>query len=389
MDIIYEVLKTNGFKSLNPLQSLALNNGLLSNKNMVIAAPTASGKTLIAEIASLYEIIVNKRKVVYIVPLKALASEKYEDFVKKYKNKIKIAISTGDFDSSDEWLENYDLIIVTSEKLDSLMRHNTSWLNKIGLVIVDEVHLLNDISRGSNLEVILTRLRYEIKPRFICLSATISNYKEIADWLNAVAIQSDYRPVKLKKGVLYGNNVYWDNMEKQSIRGEMDNIALLIIETLEKGKQVLIFVNTRKATEEFAEKITNIVNRFVNKKKMSKIAAKILNALESPTSQCRKLADCVENGVAFHHAGLSPEQRKIVEDAFKNKEIKVIVATPTLAMGVNLPSFMVIIRDLRRYEAFRGMSFLSNLEIQQMLGRAGRPRYDEYGIALLLSLIHI
>ncbi len=175
------------------------------NSNLVVCSPTGSGKTWIAEVAMLNTILNRKKKVVYVVPLKALANEKYKDFKTKY-NFLKIAKSTGDLDKKDN-LSSFDLIIATSEKIDSLIRHNAEWLKDIGLVIADEIHLLNDPKRGPTLEIVLTHFKDK---QIIGLSATIGNAEEIAKWLNAKLIKSDERPVKLEYGVLYDNKLLFD-----------------------------------------------------------------------------------------------------------------------------------------------------------------------------------
>ena len=177
---IQELMKNNGIQKLNEPQEMAVKRGLLQNKNLVVASPTASGKTLIAEIAFLNNFM-KGGKSVYIVPLKALATEKYHEFKEKYeKLGMKIAIAIGDLDSNDQWLKDYDIIIVSNEKMDSLLRHNVDWAKNISLMIIDEIHLLNDASRGPTLEIVITRLRQECSAQIIALSATISNAEEIA-----------------------------------------------------------------------------------------------------------------------------------------------------------------------------------------------------------------
>lgn len=385
--IVKKVLEVSGFKQLNPPQKLALKAGVLEGKNIVLAAPTASGKTLVAEFAAL-KTIEEGKKVLYIVPLKALANEKYMEFNKKYLPLgIKTAISTGDLDSSDHWLANYDIIILTSEKLDSLMRHGISWIGSVGLVVADEIHLLNDPDRGPVLEITLTKLKQLINPHFIALSATISNYKELAEWLDAEPVWSDYRPVKLKKGIYYNKEVCFEN--KENIESdETDAIRFLVDYSLRKKKQTLVFVSTRKSAEAQAEQLGNFLKENLKpeeRKELEKLSKKILSSVGHPTMQCRKLAECIKKGSAFHHAGTVSRQRHLIEDNFKKGIVKVITATPTLAMGVNLPSYQVVIRDLKRFYSFKGMDYLPRLEIEQMTGRAGRPRYDEEGIAVLIA----
>tara|TARA_B100000315_G_C14587573_1_gene593907 strand:+ start:243 stop:905 length:663 start_codon:yes stop_codon:yes gene_type:complete len=198
---LYNILKKE-VKELRPAQEKAIKKGLLGKKNLLVCTPTASGKTLIAELAALKSIIEGNGKAIYIVPLKALASEKYKDFKKRYDNVAKIALSIGDKDSSDSYLVDYDLIITTSEKLDSLIRHHAPWLSLVSTIIVDEIHLLNDPGRGPTLEILITILRQLLKKvQIIGLSATIGNPEELSEWLKAELVIDDWRPVKLHKGV--------------------------------------------------------------------------------------------------------------------------------------------------------------------------------------------
>lgn len=199
------------YRELRPAQEKAVKKGLLDGKNLLICTPTASGKTLIAELAAMSRIYNNIGKAIYIVPLKALANEKYKDFKNKYKD-LKIALSIGDFDSSDSYLEKYDFIITTSEKLDSLIRHHSPWLNEVGTIIIDEIHLLNDPGRGPTLEILITMLRRLLKKaQFIGLSATIGNPKELAKWLDAELVIDKWRPVELKKGVYLDGEIEFYN----------------------------------------------------------------------------------------------------------------------------------------------------------------------------------
>ena len=196
---IYEILEKE-IKELRPCQSKAIKAGLFQNKNLLVCTPTASGKTLIAELALTNNI--KKGKAIYIVPLKALANEKFKDFKKKYDHLFNIALSIGNLDSANPYLENYDLIICTAEKLDSLIRHHSPWLNNVKTVIVDEIHLMNDIGRGPTLEILITILKkILLNVQIIALSATIGNPKELAKWLDAKLIIDNWRPVKLEKGV--------------------------------------------------------------------------------------------------------------------------------------------------------------------------------------------
>ncbi|NTV23457.1 MAG: DEAD/DEAH box helicase [Nanoarchaeota archaeon] len=192
---------------LRPAQEKSIDAGLLEGKNLLVCTPTASGKTLIAELSMLSAIYGGRGKAIYVVPLKALASEKFSEFRKKYPD-IKVALSIGDSDSADSYLETFDLIVTVSEKLDSLIRHRSPWIRHISSCIFDEIHLLNDPTRGPTLEVVITLLRQVLKKtQFIGLSATIGNPKELAEWLDAALVEDDWRPIELKKGVYHDSKI--------------------------------------------------------------------------------------------------------------------------------------------------------------------------------------
>ncbi|MFW6449712.1 MAG: DEAD/DEAH box helicase [Nanoarchaeota archaeon] len=192
-------------QKLRPAQEKAVDAGLLEGENILVCTPTASGKTLIAELVMLNNIYNKKGKAIYVVPLKALAREKYKHFA-KYEN-INVAVATGDVDSNEKGLGNYDIIITTSEKLDSLLRHHCPWLRQVSVVVIDEVHLLNDAGRGPTLEILITMMNSMLKAQMISLSATIGNAAELADWLKAKLIEDEWRPVVLKKGVMFENEI--------------------------------------------------------------------------------------------------------------------------------------------------------------------------------------
>ena len=204
---LYEILEKE-ISELRPAQEKSIKNGLLDGKNLLVCTPTASGKTLIAELAMLKSIIEGKGKAIYIVPLKALASEKYRNFKRRYDKTAKVALSIGDIDSPDDYLADYDLIVATSEKFDSLIRHHSPWLSGIRTVIIDEIHLLNDAERGPTLEILLTILKQLLKnAQIIGLSATIGNAEELAEWLKADLVVDDWRPVTLHKGIYMDGKV--------------------------------------------------------------------------------------------------------------------------------------------------------------------------------------
>jgi len=197
---IYSFLERKKLTQLRPAQWKAIDHGLFDGKNLLVCTPTASGKTLVAELAILNAIYHDRGICVYIVPLRALAAEKNKQF--RQWHDFKIALTSGDVDSDDAYLADYPLIITTSEKFDSLLRHKSPWLSRVKVVIIDEIHLLNDAERGPTLEIVITLLRTMLKDlQIIGLSATIGNPKELAKWLHAELVEDTWRPVRLDKGV--------------------------------------------------------------------------------------------------------------------------------------------------------------------------------------------
>ena len=359
--------------------------------SFVISAPTASGKTLIAEMAALSVFLRKSGKVIYLVPLRALAREKYEEFTRKYgETGVKVVQSTGDFDSGGPWLSRADIIICTNEKLDSLIRHRAQWLGGVGLIVADEVHLLGDGHRGPTLEVILTRLRF-LNPRirFLALSATIPNSAEIAEWLGAKLVESDWRPVPLREGVFFNGAAIFNDGTVDWVPSESGLDALdLALETIKSGGQALVFVATRKSAEALAKKAMPYVRALLEPPagaELEKLGQAVLETTAEPTRLCRRLAESAAAGAAFHHAGVIYAQRKLIEDAFRLNRIKLLASTTTLAMGLNLPSRRVIVRDWWRYEPGIGMQSIPVIEARQMAGRAGRPGYDKFGEAVMIA----
>ncbi|MCK4477549.1 DEAD/DEAH box helicase [Candidatus Bathyarchaeota archaeon] len=392
---VKEVVMKSGISKLYPPQEEAVRAGALEGKNLVLASPTASGKTLTAELCALKHIVEHSGKVLYLTPLRALASEKYEEF-KKYSGvrklngrRVRVGISTGDYDSSDPWLGRYDIIISTNEKADSLLRHRSKWVDEISLVVADEVHLLNDSERGPTLEVVLARLM-QINPEIqvLALSATIKNVEELADWLKAQYVTTQWRPVKLKEGVLLHQEIQFKDGGATKIGKHARNPALnLALHIVKSGGQALIFASTRKNSVSLAKKMAAELDNFLSKpaKRSLNLLSERMLATGERTRISELLANFVKHGAAFHHAGLGSGHRRLLEEAFREGKIKVLTATPTLAFGVNLPARMVVIHDYRRYEVGYGYYPIPVLEYKQMAGRAGRPKYDNVGEAILIA----
>jgi helicase len=387
---IIRILKNEGIEKLYPPQAEAIPYAL-AGENLVLAIPTASGKSLVAYLAVLKSVLEKGGKALYIVPLRALASEKFDDLSAFQSLGINVVISTGDLDSSDPNLKNFDVIVATSEKADSLLRHKSKWLEKLSIIVADEVHLINDPSRGPTLEVILARFK-QLNPtaQIIALSATIQNSEEIAEWLNARHVKSDWRPVELHEGVFYKDEIeFKDQSVKKLDRSSPDPLNSLVIDIVNQGGQALIFVNTRRSTESIARNVSKSVRPLLatgELKDLVKLSKSLVRGPEA-NSVSKMLAEVLSRGCAYHHAGLSNPQRKMVENNFKTGNIKCIVATPTLAAGINLPARRVIVRDIYRYDSSGAGKLvpIPILEIKQMMGRAGRPKYDTVGEAILIA----
>ena len=367
-----------GFTSLYPPQEECVRKGVFDGRNLLVAIPTASGKTLVAEMA-MHHHIARGGRCLYIVPLKALASEKYEEF--RRKGPV-TGIATGDYDRREEALGRCHIIVATSEKVDSLLRNRTPWLSEITLLVVDEVHLLDDEGRGPTLEMVVTKLRARNPAmQVLALSATIGNPKELAGWLDADVVTSSWRPVVLREGVFHRGAIHFPEGPRR-VEGisRFDDLNLCL-DTVAEGGQCLVFVSSRRNAEAFAKRAAGALA--CHEPELD-TASRELGSL-SETEMDRTLAACVAQGAAFHHAGLRREQRAIVERGFRAGRIRCIASTPTLASGLNLPARRVIIRDYLRYQTGEGMVPIPVREYHQMAGRAGRPGLDPYGEAVLIA----
>ncbi|QGX94032.1 DEAD/DEAH box helicase [Haloplanus rallus] len=370
--------ESRGIEELYPPQAAAVEAGVTEGERLVAAVPTASGKTLIAELAMLTA----DGPGLYIVPLRALAREKYETFSELPG--VSVGISTGDFDEAGEDLGENDVVVATSEKVDSAIRNGADWIADLACVVVDEVHLVGSEGRGPTLEVTLATLQRRAPGVcIVALSATVANPEEIADWLDAELIQSTWRPVDLRTGVYAEGSATFDDGTElaPTIAGDPEDATdatdALVSGAVDDGGQALAFVRSRREAETLAERLAGS-----GLGSAPDVASEIRDLDGTETG--RRLADCVDDGVAFHHAGLRSTHRIAVERAFRDRTLRVICATPTLAAGVNVPARRVVVRDQRRYTG-SGMEWLPTLEVHQMCGRAGRPHLDPYGEAVLVG----
>ena len=396
-DTAIDFLRSQGFQKLYPPQADSIKSGLLKGNSILVSAPTASGKTLIAVLAILgylsQENAKKGGKIVYLSPLRALAAEKFAEFKKlekiALKNKAKIAISTGDFDGIEKNLEKGNVLILTNEKMDSVIRHGALWIEDIALVISDEVHLIGDGHRGPTLEMILTQLKLlDTKPQIVGLSATITNSEDIAGWLGCKLVKNNWRPVPLSEGVCEGNTVTMNDGTVFTVKNTLRGVPIdLGVQSVQQGGQSLVFASTRPRSKSLATKASDVVSKYLEKEEISrlgKISKKILSENEH-TETVKTLALLVRKGVAFHHAGLSQNCRDVVETEFRRGTIKLLSSTPTLAAGVNLPARRVVISSISRYDGKAGRNMpISVLEYKQLCGRAGRPQYDDYGESIIV-----
>ncbi len=382
------VLEKDGIRSLYPPQAMALG-PVLAGENLLLACPTASGKSLIAYLALLRAARAG-RTGLYLVPLRALAHEKAEELAKFEELGLKVGLSIGDFDLPAEKLEKLDVLVATSEKADGLLRRGSPWLDRLGVVVADEVHLLRDPERGPTLEVSLTRLRRAYPSlQVVALSATVRNSEELAEWLGARHVASSFRPVPLKLGVYYDGRITFTDLSTRPITVPGEPVPRLVRSVVAEGGQALVFVNSRRASEQVAQSLTSTVGATLTPEERTRAraaAAELASASDEETEGIRRLGALLPHGVAFHNASLTNPERRVVERAFRDRVLKALVATPTLAAGINLPARRVIVRDTTRYDDRLGVQApIPATEIHQMLGRAGRPRYDPVGEALLLA----
>ena len=385
---VIPLLRAQGIDAFYPPQATAIE-PISKGRSVLLACPTASGKSLVAYLA-LLRAFRQGQAGLYLVPLRALAAEKYEELDAFKSLGLKVGLSMGDFDIPPERLAKLDVLVATSEKADGLLRHGSPWLRRVGVVVADEIHLLRDPDRGPTLEVTLTRLR-RMNPQLqvVALSATIGNSEELAEWLAADHIASEFRPVPLRWGVFREGRITFTDLTTRELPEGGEPVARLARTVVEDGGQALVFVNSRRASEQVAQQLGATIRATLSVAERAGAAAtaqELLGVSEEETEGVRRLGGMVPSGVAFHNASLTNPERRVIERAFRDRRLKVLVATPTLAAGINLPARRVIVRDLTRYDDRLGIQApIPVLEVQQMCGRAGRPRFDTTGEAVLLA----
>ena len=408
------------FPSLNRVQEECFDLLFRTDERVLITSPTGSGKTLLFELGIARIILQNYNlkekmyknknfKIIYIAPIKSLCQEKTFEWKMKY-GKAPLELTVTESTSDSEYLNinllnNSNIILTTPEKFDVLTRKwkdISSFISNISLLLIDEIHLLNEEHRGATLEAIIARIKLlknmeNFKQtnleniRMIGVSATIPNILDVVEFLGIGKDQKglkifgeEYRPVKVERIVIgYKRN---KNQNEFVFEKYLDYRVSSIIEKYSEGKPTLIFCQTQKGSINSAKQLmTDYQEGKLMCMKLDLNTKKILEQISSSINN-KQLSTFVKFGIAFHNAGLSLNDRQIIEDNFKINAIKIICTTSTLSQGVNLPARLVIIKSTNCYKGHNiGYSEYTKMEIDQMCGRAGRPQYDKKGIAVIMT----
>ncbi|MFB6196342.1 MAG: DEAD/DEAH box helicase [Haloplanus sp.] len=380
-DAIPEFADAFDFDEFNAMQREALPVLVETDHNVVASAPTASGKTALAELA-ICKTLREGGTALFIAPMRALTNEKESEWERFEEMGYSVYVVTGERDLNPRRARHADVLVMTPEKADSATRKHDSrrydFVTDVDCCVVDEVHLLDSERRGGVLEVTVSRLRRLCEPRFVALSATMPNVEDVASWLDAppeatFAFGDDYRPVDLQTGVktyTHGENSFADKYRR--LYRALD----LAEPHIREDGQALVFVASRqdavsaaaKTRDELAERDVPVGSR-----------GDYDFHTEAEELSDDRLRKAVLDGVAFHHAGLSKADRDRIERWFREGKIAILFSTSTLAWGVNLPARCVIVRDTKYHDPLEGEVDISPLDLLQMLGRAGRPGYDDVG----------
>ncbi|KAJ5677503.1 Helicase C-terminal [Penicillium maclennaniae] len=396
-------------KELNRVQTKCFPSAFHDDGNLLVCAPTGSGKTNVAMLTILREIGKNRNpetgeimlddfKIIYISPLKALVQEQVGNLGKRLEPYgIKVAELSGDRQLTKQQIADTQIIVTTPEKFDVITRKasETSYTNLVRLVVIDEIHLLHD-DRGPVIESIVSRIIRRVEQtgdpvRIVGLSATLPNYRDVANFLRADP----------EKGVFHFDGSYRPCPLKQEFIGVTDKKAIKQLKTMndicynkvleqvgQNRNQMLIFVHSRKETAKTAKYIRDkaIENETIGQILRSDAASRQILTEEAESVDDASLKDLMPYGLGIHHAGLSLADRDSVQALFADGSIQVLVCTATLAWGVNLPAHTVIIKGTQVYSPEKGSWVeLSPQDVLQMLGRAGRPQYDTFGEGIIIT----
>ncbi|XP_022741905.1 DExH-box ATP-dependent RNA helicase DExH17 [Durio zibethinus] len=405
------------FRYFNSLQSECFPVCFLSDVNMVISAPTGSGKTVLFELCILrllsrfisgdgrFVHIKGTLKTIYVAPSKALVQEKLRDWTPKFGSLgINCLELTGDNESySARNIQEADIILTTPEKFDAVTRYRIkdgglSFFSDIALLLIDEVHLLNDL-RGAALEAIVSRIKMlarnqEMKSsplasvRFLAVSATIPNIEDLAEWLE-VPVQGikrfgeEMRPVKLTTKVFGYASAKNDFLFEKRLQ----NYIFDILMQYSRGKSALVFCSTRKGAQEAAQRLSQTVMTFGYSNPFIK-SHEQQERLREASLSCsdKQMQSYILYGVGYHNGGLSLKDRNLIEGLFLSGDVQVLCTTNTLAHGINLPAHTVVIKSTQHFNKEKGLYMeYERSMIQQMCGRAGRPPFDDTGMVIIMT----
>jgi len=393
---IIEAWQKRQGEQLLPVQGRAVRQGLLEaptsrrRRNMIISAPTSSGKSFCAELAAA-KVLASRQRAVMLFPLKSLAEEKYRLFDKTYGPLgVKCLIATGDHPENDRRFArgDYHIALLIHEKFDLALTSRFDLLQNIGLVVVDEIQMISEPGRGAILERLLTKiLASGYQPEIVALSAVLAEQAvdPLADWLGATLVEETQRPCELIRGIAAGGRLayrsYNDSLDGSEPFVEFDpldsdgqSFGSFAAQIGADGGRTLIFVKSRAEAVSLALKLAGSLGYAPAKKALERLNA------EEPSFLLRSLSQVLSHGVAFHSSDLSGTQRELVEQAFIEGEVSVLCSTTTLALGVNLPADTVYLETVKyacgTYDSRPELVPISRAEFDNMSGRAGRLGYD-------------
>jgi ATP-dependent DNA helicase HFM1/MER3 len=381
------------YELFNAVQSKCFAAIYRTNDNVVVSAPTGSGKTALLELA-ICKVVEGhgsgQFKIVYQAPTKSLCAERMRDWQKKFSHlNLQCAELTGDTNQAEmARVRDASIIVTTPEKWDSITRKladHHKLVHTVKLFLIDEVHILKDI-RGATLEAVVSRMKtMGADVRFVALSATVPNSHDIAIWLgkdhtnahlpaHRETFGEDFRPVKLQKHVYGYDGLMNDFAFDKALDGKLPSL----IQKHTHKKPIMVFCFTRKSVESTA---TILAEWWIRQRVVDRAWPAPLQRTPVGSKELQQLVAC---GVAFHHAGLDPQDRHAIETAYLKGDISLICCTSTLAVGVNLPCHLVVLKGTVGFQDGQLVEY-SDLEVMQMLGRAGRPQFDDSAVAVIMT----
>ena len=382
------------FQFFNPMQTQIFHTLYHTSANVLLGSPTGSGKTVAAELAMWWAFRERPgSKVVYIAPMKALVRERVQDWRKRLTRQmgLKLVELTGDNTPDTRTIRDADIIITTPEKWDGISRswQTRGYVRQVSLVIIDEIHLLGG-DRGPILEIIVSRMNYIASQskgsvRLVGMSTACANAMDLGNWLGVKQglfnFRHSVRPVPLE--------IYIDGFPEQRgfcpLMQSMNRPTFLAIKTHSPEKPVIVFVASRRQTRLTAKDLINLCGMEDNPRRFVRMSEDDLQ-LHLSRVKDEALKEALSFGIGLHHAGLVESDRQLAEELFANNKIQILIATSTLAWGVNLPAHLVIVKGTQFFDAkIEGYKDMDLTDVLQMLGRAGRPQFDTSGIARIFT----